>query len=186
MRGIKLKDSIKMFGFKDAFSFWFKWSFIEPIEQWIWLNVTHKPYCAYHGYACESLSTNEECTYPKLTKKEDILKHWAEDEKEISHVEAGKDGKCLYCGEFPGKVLIPDPNGGLGSWKICLTCKKIIDAQQNLSFAALMSEKEKDEKSKVFWNNEARKAKEQLDFIAAESFMKPITITIKKNGEEGR
>ena len=72
MRGIVLIDSIRLFGFRDGFSFWFRWSFIDPIQMFVWLNITHKPYCTYHGYA-----EREGCIHKKLTSKKNILKEWA-------------------------------------------------------------------------------------------------------------
>lgn len=70
MNGVDLKTSIKLFGFKDGFSFWFKWSFSDPIKEWWWLNITHKPYCIEHGFF---LPCSEECTAKKLHTKKEIL-----------------------------------------------------------------------------------------------------------------
>lgn len=73
MNGVGLKASITLFGFKDGFSFWFRWSIIDPVKEWWWLNITHKPYCLEHGFfeKCP-----ESCIAEKLYKKEDISKHW--------------------------------------------------------------------------------------------------------------
>ncbi|MFQ6052148.1 MAG: hypothetical protein ACE5K4_10705 [Candidatus Hydrothermarchaeota archaeon] len=175
MRGIILKHSIELFGFKDGFSFWFRWSFIDPIKQFIWLNITHKPYCTFCGWGC-----HEGCEHPKLTKKEDILKRWEEMDKESNKIIEGKDGKCVYCGIFSGRVLIPDPNGSLARWKVCETCKKIISAQQRFSMAVIMSEETTNEKLKTFWKNEAMRAQEEIDFLSDESFIPTFSLVIRK------
>ncbi len=78
MKGIILKDTIKLFGFKDGFSFWFRWSIIDPIKLFIWLNITHKPYCTYHGFNCNK----KDCKHQHLLTKKDILSKWEENEKE--------------------------------------------------------------------------------------------------------
>ena len=78
MRGIILIDAIKLFGFKEAIGFWFKWSFIDPVEMFLWRNVIHKPWCEQHGYHCP-----KNCEYPKHTSKKEILKAWKEMEDEL-------------------------------------------------------------------------------------------------------
>jgi len=95
MRGIKLKQSIELFGFKEGFKFWFKWSFIEPVEMWYWLNISHKPYCTYYGFYCKK----ENCPHKHLTKKRDIKNNWEESKKEMDRVEVGENGLCVYCGK---------------------------------------------------------------------------------------
>jgi len=70
MRGIILWDSIKMFGIRYGIPFWFRWSFIEPIHMFVWLNITHKPWCPYHGFHCDG------CKRKKLTKKSEIQARW--------------------------------------------------------------------------------------------------------------
>lgn len=168
MRGIDLKTSIKLFGVRTAVPFWFKWSFIDPVEMFVWLNITHKPYCLYHGF----VGCTEKCTNKKLYKKEDILKHWEEAHKEIGKVVTGKDGMCAYCGEFKGTVIIPDPNGGLSSWKVCGTCDKVINSQMKLSMGHIL-------KSDKLINE----AKEELKFLSEESFTPIMSVVIKKNDE---
>jgi hypothetical protein len=73
MRGIILRDSIRMFGIKHGFPFWFRWSFIDPIQMFVWLNITHKPYCPYHGFGW---NTPKCCDRKKLTKKSEIQTRW--------------------------------------------------------------------------------------------------------------
>ena len=131
MRGIILKDAIKNFGFKDGFGFWFRWSFVHPLQQFIWFNITHKSYCLYYGFHCE----RKNCPHKHLKTKEEILKHWEEGHKEMERIEEGKDGTCVYCGEEPGTILIPNPNfDAINRWKVCQTCKEIIKIQQELAF----------------------------------------------------
>jgi len=71
MRGINLKDSIRLFGFRDAIGFWFRWSFVDPLQMFVWLNITHKPYCTKHGFFCE-----DGCNAKKITGKKNIIEHW--------------------------------------------------------------------------------------------------------------
>ena len=144
MRGIKLWDSIKLFGVKDALGFWFRWSFIDPIQIWYWLNISHKPYCTEHGWVCKhSLRNTDGCNAKKLTTKKEILAHWASMDKEINEVEVGAGGMCVYCGKRKAKVTIPNPNmDKLNSWKVCLSCDEIIKIQQELTMAILTKNNE--------------------------------------------
>ena len=70
MRGVSLIISIRVFGIKDGVDFWFRWSFIDPIMMFIWLNITHKPYCIEHGFYCRG------CKHKKIIGKENIQKYW--------------------------------------------------------------------------------------------------------------
>ncbi len=131
MRGIKLKEVVEMFGFKDGFSFWFKWSFKNPIEMWIWLNITHKPYCLYSGFHCKE----ENCIHEHLLTKKEIKKHWEGTHKEMERVESEKNGECVYCGDEKGTIKIPNPNTSeINQWLVCENCKEIIGLQKELSF----------------------------------------------------
>jgi len=168
MRGIDLKTSIRLFGVRIAIPFWFKWSFVDPVQMFVWLNITHKPYCLYHGY----VGCNSKCTEQKLFKKQDILKYWGETHKEIDKVITGKNGMCAYCGEFKGRVIIPDPNNGLSSWSVCGTCDKVIKAQHKLSMGHIL-------KNDKLLNE----AKEELKFLSEESFTPVMSVVIKKKGE---
>lgn len=134
MRGIILKESIEQFGFKEGFSFWFRWSFKDPIQMFIWLNITHKPYCTYSGFHCNK----ENCPHKHLLTKKEIKKHWEEAHKEMEKVESGKNGECVYCGDKKGTIKIPNPNmSELNQWLVCKTCKEVIEIQQELSFLAI-------------------------------------------------
>lgn len=136
MRGIKLIDTIKLFGFKDAIPFWFDWSFVHPIQRFIFLNITHKPYCLECGWYCGKFNKN--CNGKKLTRKQDILNHWKEIEKEIRTIEKGKDESCVYCGEEKGTETIPNPNlYKLSQWLVCKDCKETIHYQHQLSISQL-------------------------------------------------
>lgn len=176
-----LKTSIELFGIIDGLKQWFEWYIKWPIQKFIWLNIVHKPYCTFCGWGC-----HEGCKHPKLTRKEDILKHWEKQNKESEKIIQGSNGECAYCGKFKGRELIPDPNGSLARWNVCVTCKKIIKAQQKLSFAMIMLEKETDERLKEFWKKELEKAEEEINFLSEESFMPTFSFIIRKqkNGEK--
>ena len=106
MKGIILKDTISMFGFKDGIGFWFRWNILDPIRMFCWLNITHKEYCTYSGFHCKK----ENCPHKHLFTKKEILKHWEEGHKEMARVETGEDRKCAYCNEEEGTIEIPNPN----------------------------------------------------------------------------
>jgi len=133
MNGIQLKLTMKMFGFKEGFSFWFRWSFINPLEQFFWLN-THKPYCLYSGWHCRK----ENCGHKHLLTKKEIKKHWKEMHEEMEKVECGEKGECTYCGDKKGTIKIPNPNmSEINQWLVCETCKEVIDLQQELNFLSI-------------------------------------------------
>lgn len=68
MRGVKLIESIKLFGFKDALFFLFRWKFINPLEMFYW-KVINKPYCLEHGYCCKDFKN---CKGKKLYTRKEI------------------------------------------------------------------------------------------------------------------
>lgn len=124
-----LKVGIKMFGLREGFRFWFSWNVKGPIQQFIWMNITHKIYCTYCGWHC-----NENCKHEKIAKKKDILKHWEKVRKEMDVVEEGKDGNCIYCGDEKGTEKIPNPDfSELSQWLVCKDCKEVIKYQHLLS-----------------------------------------------------
>lgn len=176
MRLAFLKTSIKLFGLVGGFKQWYTWEIKWPVQKFIWLNITHRSYCTYHGYHCESFS-NGECKYPKLTKKQDIIEHWRKDEEESRKIIQGPNGECAYCGEFPGRKLIPDPNMGLARWNVCITCDKVITAQHKLSFGILLMDHDH---SKEYGRRVAEEAQKEIDFLSAESFTPSISVLIKK------
>ena len=133
MRGIILKDSIKLFGFVEGIKFCLRMNLINPIEMWVWINITHKPYCTYAGFHCNK----ENCSHKHLLTKKEIKKHWEEAHKKMEKVEVGKNGMCAYCGDEKGTEIIDDPNGTLERWLVCETCKEIIAIQQELSFLSI-------------------------------------------------
>jgi len=137
MKGIILKDSIRLFGFKSGLGFWFRWSFIDPIEMFYWLNISHKPYCTYSGFYCK----NENCEYKHLLTKKEIKKHWAKMHKEMDTVEKGKKGKCVYCGENKGEIEIDNPNPDkINRWLVCIDCCNVIENQQKLCFSQIIGD----------------------------------------------
>ena len=142
MRGIILIDSIKLFGFRDGFGLWFRWSFVHPIQHFIWLNITHKEYCLYSGWHCDK----EDCGYKHLTTKKEILLEFEKHKKESETILSGPNGECNYCSEEPGTEVIDNPNlDTLESWKVCKTCKEVIEIQHELAMLTLLpAEKNKD------------------------------------------
>jgi len=139
MRGIILKESVELFGFKDGFGFWFRWSFVSPIQEWIWLNITRKEYCLYSGWHCEK----ENCQHKHLKTKEKILKEFEKHKKEAETIKAGPKGECAYCNEEPGTEIIDDPNWDtLERWKVCKTCKEVISIEHELNMLTRMLTKE--------------------------------------------
>jgi len=171
-----LRAQVEMFGIREALHLFFEVMVKWEVQDWVWLNITHKLYCTYHGWHCE-----KDCIHPKLLTKKEILAHRAEGLKEIQKVEVGPDGKCVYCGEFKGIQQIPDPNGGMGSWLVCVTCSKVIAAQGRLSFGMFLLERAKDETSRVFAEKVIKEAKDELSFLEAESFMPTFTAVIRRN-----
>lgn len=129
MKGIILKDSIKLFGFKEGFAFWARWNIGDPIKMWIWLNIIHKPYCVYSGFFCK----DKDCKYTHLLTKKEIKQHWKKLGEEANTVEKGPDGKCVYCREEKGEFEIFNPNPDkINSWLVCGICKEVIELQQEL------------------------------------------------------
>ncbi len=175
MRGIILKDSIELFGFKSGFSHWFNWSFTDPIKMWYWLHISHKPYCLYRGYSCDK----ENCNYEHLLTKEEILDHWEESKKESKIIEVGENGMCIACGEEKATTIIDDPNfDSLKKWKVCVTCSKIIPEQHKLSFGAILSEKEH---GKEIGNQMMGEASQKINDLAYESNKEVTSITFIKD-----
>jgi len=172
MRGVDFLTSVKLFGLRDGFSFWLKWSVADPVEMFIWLNITHKPYCMEHGFGLGNMC-GEECTAKKLSKKEDILKEWDRMKGESEEIIQGKNGECAYCGEFKGRVLIGDPNmDSLKRWSVCETCSKVIGEQMNWSMGHVL----KNEKM-------IKGAEGRLKHISAEPFTPAVPIAIKKKNK---
>lgn len=170
MRGVRLFESMRLFGKKDGFSFWFNWSIKSPIECWVWLNITHKSYCLHCGWYC-----NEDCKEKKLYTKQDILKHWEEMRKELDKVEIGKDGMCIYCGEEKGEVQIPNPNfDKLSQWLICRNCEEIIKSQREVSIGVFT-------KNNSMINN----ANKKLEEIAKRTGKPILNVQIHKKKDGG-
>ena len=145
MKGIILKDSIKLFGFKDGFGFWFRWSFISPIEHFIWLNITHKEYCLQSGWYCRG-----DCNSRHLKTKEEVLAEFEKHKKEAETIIVGKKGECAYCGEEKGTEIIDDPNWNtLEKWKVCKTCKEVLEIQRKIPMLGLLPYN-KETENKIF------------------------------------
>lgn len=175
MKGIILKDSIKLFGFKDGFSFWFRWSFIHPIQNFIWLNITHNEYCLYSGWHC----TKENCTHKHLTTKKEILEEWKKHEEESKVIKVGSHGECAYCGEEKGTEIIDDPNWDtLERWKVCKTCKEVLGIQREIPMLGLLPYN-KETEDKIFNLNN------RLLEIEKQTGKKIFSMTLQKNDKGG-
>jgi hypothetical protein len=182
MRGIILKDSIEQFGFKDGFSFWFRWSFKDPVETFIWLNITHKPYCLYSGWYCK----DKNCSHKHLTKKKEILNNWKEMKKESEIIICGPNGECASCGEEPGTELIENPNWDtLEQWKVCKTCKEFIGLQRDITLLSILPKSKSEDKNKEIQDNIFNLNNRLLE-IKKQTGKKISTIGIEKENNEYR
>jgi hypothetical protein len=131
MRGIGLKTSVEAFGFKEGFKFWCNWSFISPFQMWLWLNITHKPYCLWAGYHCQ----DKNCKSKHLTSRKEILKEFEKHKIEAKTIRGSEDGICVNCGEEKGTEEIDDPNWNtLERWLVCKSCKEVLELERELSF----------------------------------------------------
>jgi hypothetical protein len=135
MRGINLKDSIKTFGFKYGFSFWFRWNILDPLKIFYWKYIIVKPLCTEHGY----FMCNSNCKCKKITGRKNIIKYEKIRREKIdieSKTIRGYDtGVCFYCGENEGTEIIDDPNWNtLERWLVCKTCKEVIELQREMTF----------------------------------------------------
>ena len=136
--GIRLIDSIKLFGFRYAVLFWFAWSFSNPIKIFWWKYIVARPLCTYHGY----FLCKPDCQHEKITGRKNIYKYskenWARIQKESNTVRGSKDGVCVYCGEERGTEKIDDPNWDtLEKWLVCKTCEKVLELQREATFPLL-------------------------------------------------
>ena len=141
MEGVELIQTIKLFGFKEGFKFWFRWSISDPIKIFYWKYIIGKPLCTYHGhFLCEN-----NCKYPKIYGRKNIINYEKERHKEIEKqsrtIRKGKNDLCVYCDEEKGTELIDDPNWDtLERWKVCKTCKEMINHQRDYSFGKRLTD----------------------------------------------
>ncbi len=138
MKGIILKDSIELFGFKEGFKFWFKWNISDPLKIFYWKYIIARPLCTEHGY----FMCKPDCQYKKIIGRKNIINFEKERhkqiEKESKTIIVGKKGECAYCGEEKGTELIDDPNWDtIERWKVCENCKEVLEIQQELTFLSL-------------------------------------------------
>ena len=142
MNGIYLIESIKLFGFKIGFPFWFKWSMSDPIKIFYWKYIVTKPLCTYHGY----FSCKPNCQHKKIYGRRNIYKYtkeqWKKIQRESNTILGSEDGICTYCGEEKGTETIDDPNWDtLERWLVCKTCKEVIELQREISFPLVLQER---------------------------------------------
>lgn len=145
MNGIVLKDSINLFGFKQGFSFWFRWSFSDPIKMFYIKYILGGPVCTYHGY----FGCHNECTHEKIFGRRNIWKYQKQRNKEIDAqiktIHGSDTGICTYCGAEKGTKIIDDPNGNtLERWLVCESCTEVINIQRELSFPLISLERQQE------------------------------------------
>lgn len=180
MHGIILKNSIETFGFKDGVKFWFRFNISYPIRDFVWTYVTRHHMCTEHGYY---VPCGENCTALKLTNRKDKINYQRERRKQIDvdskTIICGPNGECAYCSEEPGTELIDDPNWDtLKKWKVCKTCKEILDLQHDLHFYSipLMSDKHPEKCSEI---------NEKLSDISKKTGKTIINCSITRNNDGG-
>lgn len=174
MKGIKLKDSIKQFGFKSGFGFWFRWSFTDPTKIFYLKYIIAKPLCTYHGYFGHC---SPDCQHKKIIGRKNIIRYEKERhkqiEKEMDTIICGPNGECAYCGEEKGTELIDNPNmDTFERWKVCKTCKEVIDIQRELAFLSI---------SKIDNPKRAVELNERLLEISKKTGKPIISFEIRKN-----
>lgn len=135
MRGIILKESIKLFGFKSGLGFWFRWIFFDPIKIFYWKYISGKPLCTKHGY----FLCKPDCNAKKIYGRVNIFNYEKERhkqiEKEAKIIRGSENGICIYCGEEKGTEIIDDPNWDtLERWLVCKNCEEIIKLQREMAF----------------------------------------------------
>jgi len=142
MKGIILKHAVKMFGLKDGFGFWFRWSFRDPAKVFYWKYIIGKPFCTHHSYfLCE-----DKCNHRKIYGRRNIIKYTKmladEAEVESKTIKGYDDGICTSCGEEKGTEIINDPNlDTLERWLVCKTCKEVIELEIELAFPLISIER---------------------------------------------
>ena len=180
MRGINLKEVIRMFGLKDGFSFWFRWNVIDPIQLWYWQNIIHKKYCTNAGYHCKK----KDCKYTHLP-------YFPKQPKIIS------GDICVFCGEEPAQKVIFSPNDNQTMesfwWKVCNNCDETIQAQNSLSMAisfgnTAIEHKFYDEKVEAHIKEQMNKAKAKIEEIEKRTGKPSLTVQFTKteSGYEAR
>jgi hypothetical protein len=135
MKGVTLKNSIELFGFKQGFSFWFRWSFSDPIKMFYLKYIIGRPLCTYHGY----FLCKPDCNAKKIYGRGNIYRYTKERHKEIDiqtkTVRGSETGICAFCSKEKGTEIIDDPNWDtLERWLVCKHCAEVIELQRELSF----------------------------------------------------
>lgn len=144
MNGVNLNDSIKLFGFRDGFKFWFTWCFKQPVQRFYWKWIIGKPYCTYHGW----FLCNKDCKYDKIEGRLNInrwekLRH-NEIERQSKTIIGWESGICIFCGVNDGTETIDNPNGDtIERWLICKSCKDYINNHIELAFKEKLKDLEK-------------------------------------------
>ena len=108
----------------------------------------------------------------------------------MTKYEIPKGKLCDYCGEENAQVSIINPNGIDSDeirWDVCITCKKVIRQQQNLSFGAILEH----HANKIGENgigleyakNLQKTAKQKIKELAHESGKEVISVKMTRQGE---
>lgn len=168
-----LRYYIKQMGFRAGLSFWFEFNIKANIQQFVWLNITHRPWCKEHGWYCKI----KDCDALHLYSRQNILDEWDKAKKEMDKVERRPDGSCVCCGEFKATTEIVNPNNLVGYWAVCETCKKMVTQQYKLTAGYLMKNIAPSVGQKMI-----REAKEELDNLAEESGTEAVSIEFKYRG----
>lgn len=121
----------------------------------------------------------------KRLEKTPKVKAWLKKRnKEIQdNLEVGNDGMCTYCGEFKGTVTRPSPNMDDKWWKICRTCDRVIDLQEQQTMILHAIDTFPNAKNDGKLQKNLEKIKKELADIAHESSMPNQTIVIKRKDE---
>ena len=93
-----------------------------------------------------------------------------------------KEKLCEYCGEEKGQIEIPNPNSNsIDFWKVCITCKKVIEQQQKLSFGLILEDFERKHKIKTKLPAKlVNESKKELSKLSYESGKEILSVFINK------
>ncbi len=90
---------------------------------------------------------------------------------------------CNYCGEEMAQVKILNPNWDEQEkhpyWEVCVTCKKIIEQQQKLSFGMILKEKSNLIAEKMA-DRIIKESNEEIRKLSHESGKETSTIEVSK------
>ena len=94
---------------------------------------------------------------------------------------------CTYCGEEKATTQIFNPNFNEEEafWDVCITCKKLIEQQQNKSFGFILKNFEKRNNLKTeFPDKIIKKSSEEIQKLSYESGKEVFGVVIKRKNKE--